>query len=1053
MGNKNYLTGTQTSLDQAQILVVEDELILAEDMRSNLIALGYSVPDVVVSGEEAVCKADEMRPDLVLMDIKLQGEMDGVEAAEQIRTRFDIPVIYITAFSDDVTLQRSKIAEPFGYVLKPIETRELYAAVEMALYRHKLETRLKENERWLDTTLRSIGDGVIATDDVGRVVFMNPVAEGLTGWRQAEAVGQDLSEVFCIVNEATRETVENPAARVLWEGAVVGLANHTLLIRKDGVEIPIDDSGAPIRDDKGAITGVVLTFRDITKRKEAGAALLESMEALDQVFQHAVDPIYRYNLITTAYDYFSPSCIKTHGYTPEEMIAGGIEKEASRIHPDDLITLQEHVDDLLSGTVGQEIQQVIEYRFKHKTRGYRWLSDSRSILYDASGTPIAIFGGIRDITERKRTEQTLECSEQFLSDLLNHIPDPIFVKDEQHRWIMLNDAYCKASGYSREELLGKSDHDFYPKEQADIFWEKDNLVFESTLAYENEETFTDAKGNVHTILTKKAMFKDSSGAQVLVGIAHDITERVRAEDALNETLERLKGFDTHSTEGVYRVDIAKPVPIDLPRAEIVDWINKHSVVGEANDSLAQMYGIEPQDMIGRPAIDFAPNYGERAVLVLEREGYRVINEETEDVDKDGNALYLVENYHGIVKDGYLVAIWGAQTNITERKRLEKQLRQHERLAAVGQMAAGIAHDFRNLLTTIILYANMGLRKPDLPPNLIQNLETIIGESKKAADLVQQILDFSSRAMIQVQPLDIKSFIEEIADILRRTIPENVHLVLETRPEARVIPLMVEADPTRIQQALMNLATNARDAMPNGGELRFKLSRIEFGPDDELPVTDMQPGEWVCLAVSDTGEGMTEDVRAHLFEPFFTTKEVGKGTGLGLAQVYGIVRQHEGYVSVETEVGKGTTFHIYLPATRAETEVVEEDASPMPQGRGEIILLVEDNERLQVAGQNILELLGYRVLVAANGREALEVYQAKGGVDLVITDMVMPEMGGKELVQELSKVDPNLKAIGVTGYVAEKVAVEPGKVGFLDVIHKPFDVETLARVIRCALDAD
>ncbi|MCP4591300.1 MAG: PAS domain S-box protein, partial [bacterium] len=218
----------------------------------------------VVSGEEAVRQAGELQPDLVLMDIKLQGEMDGIEAAGQIQTRFDIPVIYITALSDAAPVQRAKITEPFGYVIKPVDTRELHATVEMALHRHRLETRLKESERWLDTTLRSIGDGVIATDEQGRVAFMNPVAEELTGWKQAEAVGRDLTEVFRIVNEATGEAAENPAARVLREGVVVGLANHTLLIRKDGARIPIDDSGAPIRDDDGTITGVALVFRDIT---------------------------------------------------------------------------------------------------------------------------------------------------------------------------------------------------------------------------------------------------------------------------------------------------------------------------------------------------------------------------------------------------------------------------------------------------------------------------------------------------------------------------------------------------------------------------------------------------------------------------------------------------------------------------------------------------------------------------------------------------------------------------------------------------------------------
>ncbi len=266
--------------------------------------------------------------------------------------------------------------------------------------------------------------------------------------------------------------------------------------------------------------------------------------------------------------------------------------------------------------------------------------------------------------------------------------------------------------------------------------------------------------------------------------------------------------------------------------------------------------------------------------------------------------------------------------------------------------------------------------------------------------------------------------------------------------------MVKVDPNRIEQALMNLSLNSRDAMPEGGELRFRLSRIQLVPGNEAPVAGMPPGKWVCLAISDTGTGMTDAVRAHLFEPFFTTKEVGKGTGLGLAQVYGIIRQHEGYIDVDTEVGKGTTFHIYLPSTGAEEESVEEKVSAtLLQGQGERILLVEDDENLREAGQSILESLGYRVLTAANGREALTIYEAEGGSDLVITDIVMPEMGGKELAQRLGRADPNLKVLGITGYATEKAAEELKVLGFLDVIRKPFDIEILAQVVRRALDAN
>jgi PAS domain S-box-containing protein len=253
----------------ARILIVEDEGIEALDLQHRLTGLGYTAPDIVSSGEEAVIKAEETQPDLILMDIMLHGGMDGVTAAGRIHARFDIPVIFLTAYADDDTLRRAKATEPYGYLVKPFKEKDLHISIDMALYKHKMERKLKESEKWLSTTLSSIGDAVIATDKNELITFMNPVAEGLTGWKLENAVHKKLTEVFTVINMDTRKPVENPIARVIREGVAVGLANHTILIARDGTEMPIDDSAAPIRDDRGNIIGLVLVFRDITERKRA----------------------------------------------------------------------------------------------------------------------------------------------------------------------------------------------------------------------------------------------------------------------------------------------------------------------------------------------------------------------------------------------------------------------------------------------------------------------------------------------------------------------------------------------------------------------------------------------------------------------------------------------------------------------------------------------------------------------------------------------------------------------------------------------------------------
>ncbi|RJQ51199.1 MAG: response regulator [Desulfobacteraceae bacterium] len=269
-------------MSRAKVLIVEDEGIEALDLEHRLISLGYASPGVASTGEEAVKMAQELCPDLVLMDIMLPGKIDGVTAAEKIQERFDIPIIYLTAYADEATLQRAKITEPYGYIVKPFKERELHITIDMALYKHKMERKLKESEKWLSTTLRSIGDAVIATDKAGMITFMNPVAEGLTGWQLEDALNRKLSSVLNIINRDTRCPVENPVEKVILLGTIVGLANHTKLIGKDGAEIPIDDSAAPIKDDKGNLIGVILVFRDITEREKADEELHRAYDELEE---------------------------------------------------------------------------------------------------------------------------------------------------------------------------------------------------------------------------------------------------------------------------------------------------------------------------------------------------------------------------------------------------------------------------------------------------------------------------------------------------------------------------------------------------------------------------------------------------------------------------------------------------------------------------------------------------------------------------------------------------------------------------------------------------
>lgn len=266
---------------RARLLIVEDESIVALNVQRRLEGIGYNVVANVASGEEGISAAEETQPDLVLMDIKLEGDIDGIEAAAQIRDRFQIPVVYLTAYTNEETLNRAKLTEPYGYILKPFEARDLATTIEVALYKYQMEQQLREREQWLAITLKSIGDAVITTDSQGLITFMNPVAEALTRWSLEEVIGNDLTQVFQTINEKTRAVVENPVTLALQNGTIVGLENNTLLITKDGTEIPINDSAAPIKNELGKIFGAVLVFHDNIEQQQSEALLQQENERLE----------------------------------------------------------------------------------------------------------------------------------------------------------------------------------------------------------------------------------------------------------------------------------------------------------------------------------------------------------------------------------------------------------------------------------------------------------------------------------------------------------------------------------------------------------------------------------------------------------------------------------------------------------------------------------------------------------------------------------------------------------------------------------------------------
>lgn len=411
---------------------------------------------------------------------------------------------------------------------------------------------------------------------------------------------------------------------------------------------------------------------------------------------------------------------------------------------------------------------------------------------------------------------------------------------------------------------------------------------------------------------------------------------------------------------------------------------------------------------------------------------------------DGGGAHVFEvRAAAVAPEGWILVI----RDVTREREQQQQLQAQERLAAVGQLSAGIAHDFNNILAVIVLYTQM-LQREVLPPKAGQRVDTIYKQAGHASRLVEQILDFGRKAVMKRQAFDLLPFLREQVELLGRTLPETIAVELEHEPG--VYP--VDADATRLQQTVMNLALNARDALPRGGRLRFSLARL--APEAVPPLAQMPAGDWIRLAVSDDGVGIAPEHLPHIFEPFYTTKGPGAGSGLGLAQVYGIVRQHDGYIDVDSSLGGGTTFTLFLPALPVESSAKTAGESAAEAETEQAVLVVEDNSIIREALAEVLQDLGYQVLVAENGEEAVALYDAQAtGIGLVVSDMVMPRMGGQALFQALRARNPAIRMVIISGYPLDEqnrqFVEKSGSVW----VRKPFTQEVLANAIRRTLDVD
>ena len=627
------------------------------------------------------------------------------------------------------------------------------------------------------------------------------------------------------------------------------------------------------------------------------------------------------------------------------------------------------------------------------------------------------------------TEAILQTKKKFLEAILDRLPVAIGLT-QKRTMLWHNEAMTMMLHYHPEELCGKNVRMIYPDDQEyGRVTEALKKLNKMNEPMEIETKWITKDGHLLDILIHFVVFEAHPESPLILKIAQDITEKVRLSNDINHLAEAIH----HSSDAVVVTDKAGNITYINPAFSHMTGFSYEEVIGQNPRFLKS----------GKQSDEFYRNLWKTISNGLTWKG-QLVNKK-----KDGT-LYTVDATISPVfsKQGKITAYVAVKRDITEKLRLERQLRQAQKLESIGLLASGIAHDFNNLLQAIYGYTQLLIleRGSDAPD--LDKLHTIERATQRAIDLVNQILIFSRKATPQKRVINLNHEIRLATKLLNRTIPKMINIKLQLSDN--LLPIV--ADPIQVQQIVMNLCANARDAMPEGGEIVLKTRNELIDKGDSTLPPDAEPGRYVVLEISDSGTGIPREHMERIFDPFFTTKEKGKGTGLGLSVVYGIVKEHHGWIRCDSQLGKGTRFEIFLPVMEEDEDTSEvSEEQELPRG-SETILIVDDETAVLDIGTYILRRMGYKVLQAKNGLEALRLFQEnKEDISLVILDLIMPEMSGKECLKQILKLKPDAKVLISSGYTLDQSPSELLDLGACAILQKPYQMERLLRVVRKALD--
>lgn len=888
-----------------------------------------------------------------------------------------------------------------------------------------------------------ITEPTFAIDNNKRVIACNKALEKVLGVSRDDIIGKDCRDYSYIVYGERRPLF----AELIFDDKVNYQVYFKDIIKKDDIlygetYIPsINGKGkyvmvmaSPIRDEKGHLIGAMETLRDITEKKEYEDALRKSEEKYKSIYENAIEGMYQ-SSIDGKYISVNPAMAYMLGYdSPEDMVFS-ITDIARQVYAnsEDRKKYQRSME--RDGYVKD-----FETQLYRKDGSKIWVSLNGRVIKDENSRPLYYEGFVIDITKRKYAEIKLREEMGFNRALIQNSPAFYVAVSPEGRILFMNRSLLNTLGYTEKEVIGKDClTNFIPEEDREAL----SKVFEAIIK-NREQTVSEnhiiGKHGKKRLVQWHGMpiVNKDNELDYFFGVGVDITERKKAERNLEE--ERLRFFL-----------LAENAPFGLA---LIDRDGRFTYV---NTKFKEMFGYDMEDTPdGKTWCRQAypdPDYRRKVIATwlndverfrqnpLLREG----KQWTFTVTCKDKTQKIINFIPVVLPTGNYLMTY---EDITELKQLQAQLLHSQKMEALGSFVGGVAHDFNNILTAISGYAGLAMIKMEEKDRLKNYIGQIISASEKASEIIKKLLSFSRRQEINPQVLDLNNIIERNRELLKRLVREDIELVYSLSDGK----INVNADAVQIEQVLINLVANARDAMPEGGTLTIKTATTNLEQRFVDIHKHVKPGSYALITISDTGTGISEELKEKIFEPFFTTKDIDRGTGLGLSIVYGIVKQHNGYIDLESKLGQGTTFKVYLPLAEEDIKPSEIEEKKEIEGGKEIILLAEDDEMVRIFERDILKGKGYKVIEAINGEDAITKFHLqKDKIDLVILDVVMPRKNGKEVYDEIRKIDPHVPVLFASGYTFDIIEQKGIEMAKAEIIQKPIAIDVLLRKVRDILN--